>query len=102
MAERGGQPGNKNPSKNKPWREALDRALAQFERKDAEGNVLVGQGEALRAIADRVVNLAMAGDKDAWQEIGNRLDGKAIQEIAGKVDAELNVTIKQFSLPGGN
>jgi len=78
-----------NPSgrqKLKPWREALDRALAQFELKDETGEVKVKAGEALRAIADRVVMLALAGDKDAYKEIANRLDGTADQNVNLGVD----------------
>lgn len=99
MANRGAQLGNKNPSKNKPWREALDRALAQFEHKLPDGSVAVKQGEVLRAIADRIVLQALAGDKDAWQEIANRLDGKHIQPVDVEVDGTFTVTVKQFTLP---
>jgi hypothetical protein len=70
VAASGGQPGNKNPAKAKPWKEALRKSLIQFE---ATG---IKPGEALAKIAERVVTDALAGDKDAWTEIANRLDGK--------------------------
>jgi hypothetical protein len=73
-----------NPSgkqKLKPWREALDRALAQYETETIKA------GEALRAIADRVVGLAIAGDKEAYKEIAYRLDGPIAQDVNLGVDS---------------
>jgi hypothetical protein len=75
----GGQPGNKNAAKGKSWADALRLELATFTDKDLK----VSRGQALRAIAKRVVRSAIAGDKDAWKEIGDRLDGKAAQAITG-------------------
>ena len=69
---RGGQPGNDNASRGKPWRAAIDRALAQ---KD---------GKKLRAIADKLIDLAAEGDMAAIRELGDRLDGKAAQAIIGE------------------
>ena len=34
MAERGGQLGNQNATKNRPWRAAIDRALEKKSRVD--------------------------------------------------------------------
>jgi|SRR5712672_1993790 len=77
-----GQSGNPSgKQKLKPWREALDRSLAQFESGDIKA------GQALRAIADRVVLLALAGDKEAYKEIAYRLDGPIAQDINVGVDA---------------
>jgi hypothetical protein len=75
----GAPAGNKNAAKSKEWENALRLALASFEDKDAK----VKRGQALRKIAETVIVKAMAGDKDAWQEIGNRLDGKPAQTIQG-------------------
>lgn len=49
--------------------------MAQYE----EGDIKAGQ--ALRKIADRVVKAALAGDKDARQEIANRLDGRPTEHV---------------------
>ncbi len=68
--------GNKFASHDKPWTNALQRVLAQLEVKDANGKVIAKAGEALRAIAERTVELAIMGDKDARKEISDRLDGK--------------------------
>lgn len=67
--ERGGQPGNKNAVKNRPWAEALNRAL------------LAEDGKALRALADKIVEKALEGDVPALREIGDRLDGKPAQQL---------------------
>lgn len=74
MAKRGAPLGNDNATKSKPWQESLRRALAR-----AGGEVDMG----LDQIADQVVKAAIKGDKDAWKEIGDRIDGKATQEITG-------------------
>jgi hypothetical protein len=69
---RGGQPGNKNQSKNKPFLDALRRSIAQNPHK-------------LRAAADKVVDKAEEGEPWAVNFLADRLDGKAIQttELSG-------------------
>jgi len=73
--------GNKNASNGARWRNTLRRALATY---SGDG---VSQGRALSKIAETVVKLAIAGDKDAISEIANRLDGRPTQplEHTGKV-----------------
>lgn len=70
---------------DKVWRDALIRALA---RRSEEGGFTAG----LDAVADQVIAAATEGDKDAWKEIGDRLDGKPKQqtEISGGEDADGN------------
>jgi hypothetical protein len=72
MAERGGQPGNTNSAKNRPFEQALRRAIA----RRAEGF----EG-GLNLLADKVIDAAMDGQQWAMQEISNRLDGKPHQAI---------------------
>jgi hypothetical protein len=76
----GAPKGNQNGRKAKRWENALTRALAR---------ISAGKGfeAGLDPIADKVVSLAINGDKDAWQEIANRLDGKHAQSL------ELNANI---------
>lgn len=81
--------GNQNAKKAKRWQEALVKALAQYESKD--GGIEMGQ--ALTRIAVRVVEDALGGSKDAWQEIGNRLDGKPAQVLIGD-DDEAPISIR--------
>lgn len=90
-SNKGGAPlGNDNAAKNKPWAEALRKALIQYESKD------IKQGEALAKVAAVTVELALAGDKDARQEIGNRLDGKPHQTVAAEIDASVTVEVVRF------
>ena len=64
--------GNNNNVKNKPWADAINRALARF------GD---GKANALNTIADQLVAAAVNGDKWAIEEIGNRVDGKPKQQV---------------------
>lgn len=74
--------GNQNAKKAKRWQDALNKALARFETDDGK----IKAGEALDKIAEVLVIKALAGDKDAIAEIGNRLDGKVPQPIVGDDD----------------
>lgn len=65
--------GNHNGAKAKRWQKALERGLARF----ADGTVEDG----LDKVADMVVKMAAAGEREAWKEIGDRLDGKASQPL---------------------
>lgn len=69
--------GNKNAAKAKDWENSLRWALENY----SVGKVK--RGQALRAIATKVVAKAVKGNKDAIQEIGNRLDGKPVQAVSG-------------------
>jgi hypothetical protein len=94
----GGAPrGNHNAVKGKRWQEALIKVLAQYESKEAG----IEMGQALERIAKKVVELALLGDKDSWQEIGNRLDGKPAQalEHSGVDGAPLHIFEKRFVGP---
>ena len=76
--------GNQNAKKAKRWEDALNKAMARFCTEDGK----VKAGEALDKIAETVVMQALAGSKDAWQEIGNRLDCKVAQAIIGDEDSD--------------
>jgi len=79
---KGGQPGNNNASKNKPFLDAMRRALAQNPQKIAK-------------IVDKVLDQAEAGEAWAVKEVADRLDGKAIaiQEIQGPNGSELKTGV---------
>lgn len=85
---RGAPIGNTNASKNRPWADALKRALARA----ANGKLDHG----LDRIADRVVSAAMEGEKEAWQEIANRLDGKPTQQLDVEAPQGIVVKVMQF------
>jgi hypothetical protein len=90
----GGSPGaplgNANVERGKRWSGAIRRALNEY----TDDNVK--QGEALLKIAEGIVREAIAGDKDAIREIGNRLDGKPAQALtlSGDSDSPLDVNHK--------
>jgi hypothetical protein len=63
---RGGQPGNNNASKNKPFLDALRRSIAQNPQK-------------LRNAADKVLDKAEEGEPWAVNFLADRTDGKAVQ-----------------------
>ena len=63
--------GSKNRAKGTQWQDALQYALATYEVTG-----VVERGHALKAIARKVVEKALDGDKDSILELGNRLDGK--------------------------
>lgn len=75
MASRGGQPGNKNGSKNKVWADAIRRYAGR-------------NADALDRLAERVFKMAEEGDLQAMKEIGDRLDGKAHQSASVDVTVE--------------
>jgi len=74
--------GNQNAVKGKRWQKAIERAIAR-EYGDLD--------EGLQTIAAMVVAAAAKGDRDAWTEIGNRMDGKPAQTIQGDADNPLTV-----------
>lgn len=83
----GGAPnGNKNASKGSPWRDAINRALAQRDERQ--------QGHALRNIAEKLLAAAEIGDVGALKELGDRLDGKAAQAVVLQGDADNPVQSK--------
>lgn len=68
MATRGAPKGNQNAARGRVWREAIDRAIKR-DRK------------ALDNVARALLTAAQAGDMQAIKELGDRLDGKAVQAI---------------------
>jgi len=66
---RGAPKGSQNRIKNRPWTDAINRAI------------LAQDGKALRALADKLVEKALEGDMQAMREIGDRVEGKAAQII---------------------
>lgn len=70
----GGAPkGNNNRTKNQPWADALRRAALRAIDK--------GDYKALDKAAEALLAKAADGDVSACKELGDRLDGKAIQPV---------------------
>ena len=65
--KRGAPKGNTNAVKPKIWSDAVRKAIVQ--------------GENLNLLAQALVDKAIAGDISALKEIGDRLEGKATQQI---------------------
>ncbi len=66
---------------DKAWREAIRMAVSEKQ----------GDVKALRALANKLVDMGLAGDVQAIREIGDRLDGKPAQSIDLAVTDERNV-----------
>ena len=45
----------------------------------------VDQAEALLNVANKLIEMAEEGDMAAIKELGDRLDGKAVQQISGNI-----------------
>jgi hypothetical protein len=71
-------PGSEN--KDKPYREALRRAIARADQNENDPH-------ALDRIAERHLAQAASGDMQAIRELADRLDGKATQLLGGDKEA---------------
>lgn len=67
--QRGGQPGNKNATKNRPITDALRRVL------------LANDGEKMRQLTDALVNRAINESDTAAKEIFDRIEGRVKQQL---------------------
>jgi hypothetical protein len=95
MAERGGQPGNNNASKGKPWRDAIDRALAAREKSRVDGK------KALDLLAEELLKKCDDGDMTALKELGDRVEGRPAQSltVSGDEDNPLELVTKVEIVP---
>lgn len=78
----GAPKGNKNSTRDKrAWTNAIRRAVAQRD------------GDALNALADKLIDMALSGDLAAMRELGDRIEGKPIQatEISGPEGGPMEV-----------
>ncbi len=74
--------GNTNATKGKPWRDAINRALA----RRAEDHTVEG---GLNTLADKFLAACEEGDQWAMKELGDRVEGKAAQShTLGNEDGE--------------
>ena len=75
------QIGNQNAKKGTEYRNAVRKALKQYEDNDTK------RGEALFRIAWKLVGDALSDDamtrREARKEIGDRTDGRPVQAISG-------------------
>jgi hypothetical protein len=76
---RGAQPGNKNSVKeNREYRAALLRTVKQYEGRG------IARGDALRAVTEKLLELALDGELPAIKEVADRMDGRPAQAIHGE------------------
>ena len=83
MSSAGAPIGNKNATKNRLWRDALNKRLREYSPGE---DSKVEHYWALQKIADKLIEQALEGDIQAIKEIGDRVDGKAVQAISGDPD----------------
>jgi hypothetical protein len=93
------QTGNRaNPGgarKSKQWAEAIRKAaLRPIDPKD--------EATHLDALAQQLIAKGLQGDTAALKEIGDRIDGKAIQSIEAEVTATLSLldALRTINAPG--
>jgi len=87
-----GNPGGR-PKKEWTWSGLVRKAL---EQKNNDGE------QIKMAIAQALVDKAMDGDVQAIKEIGDRIDGKAKQQIDIKGDPDAPLAITLGSVKGQN
>jgi hypothetical protein len=89
--------GNQFAAKAREWEQSLKRAMA----RKADGDFR----KTLDAIATTVVDKALEGEREAWMEIGNRMDGKPAQALTVAGDAEnplaTKITVEYIAATGG-
>lgn len=96
----GAPKGNKNAAKKRlPWQQALKRALTRLAADNGEAKPNYRRG--LDRVASKVVEQAAEGNKDAWQEISNRIEGKPSQAVVltGPNDGPVSVKAQWSILP---
>lgn len=79
MASRGGQPGNQNAVKNRPITELITRAL------------LANNAEKARALAESLIERAIAESDRAAEAVMDRVEGKVPQSLTGPDGGPLQV-----------
>jgi len=79
----GGTVGNKNSSKdNRVWGKTVRKLAVQEDYK------------RIHKVAEALFKKAEEGDVSAIKELGDRIDGKSMQEITGNSDAPITVIVK--------
>ena len=79
----GAPKGNQNSSKNnRAWGKVVKKLAIQEDAK------------RLHNVAEALFRKAEDGDISAIKELGDRIDGKAQQEITGNSDQPINIIVK--------
>ena len=88
----GAPKGNRNTFKGNEWSKALKRSFARMSA--ANKDVRVSWRRGLDKAADQVTQAAVEGNKDAWQEIANRIEGRPGQSIIVAGDPNNPISLK--------
>lgn len=89
-----GNPGGRGTEKI--WRDALLRAVKRREPFETEKGK---PPQRLDLLAEQAVKQGLAGDVSALREIGDRLDGKAVQQIQAEIEATTTNEIRMVPVP---
>ena len=84
------------PKSDKLWRDAVMRAV----KRRVKVKDVADSPQRLEIIADKVAQMAMDGDMQAVKEIGDRIDGRSVQPIAGadgESDLKLVIEVVKFA-----
>jgi hypothetical protein len=76
--------GNSNAKKAKVWSDAIHKHLTQNPKDLAD-------------IAKSLVDQAKEGNIAAIEEIGDRLEGKAVQPLEGQIEQNLTVELIRYA-----
>ena len=72
---------NKNATKNRVWADVVRKLAVQEDYR------------RLHKVAESLFKKAEEGDLTAIKELGDRLDGKALQEIGGDSDNPITIRV---------
>lgn len=88
-----GKPGRAGPKSDKLWADAVHQAVKRYhEETTADGKKK--KARYLNLLADNLVKAGMKGDITALKEIGDRLDGKAVQPTENKHEHQGEVKVQ--------
>ena len=82
-ARKDGRQGHKA---EKIWRDAVMRAVKRVQKGDTT--------KPLERLADQLVQEGLAGNVVALKEIGDRLDGRPAQTVAGDPDQPMELVVR--------
>lgn len=68
------------------------KALKQYEKKDDDPKIAIKRGQAVRKIADQIVEKAVNGEQWAIEWLADRVEGKATQRVESTGQVNHNIT----------
>ena len=80
----------RGPKSDKIWADAVSRAVKR--RLENEE----GKPQKIERLADKLVDLALAGDIPALKEVGDRLDGRPAQAVDVSANVDVSDPVKDL------